>query len=219
MSETGKPAEPSFLSRWSRRKVDAATQDQAGAAPALRPAPLPVMPSTSTGAAASEKSPETPHPEPTLPSGSQVKTQLPSIESLTHDADFSPFMAGDVDPGLRNQAMKKLFSNPHYQFAQMDKLDIYIDDYSQPDPIPMEMLRQMNQAKSLLLFDDEEEAAPPQPGPAAGGQEDTALVVPGSNSADKAGTGTDGESDALNAPSKTVEIVDPSDTGRSNNRP
>jgi hypothetical protein len=58
---------------------------------------------------------------------------------------------------LRNQAMKKLFSNPHYQFAQMDKLDIYIDDYSQPDPIPMEMLRQMNQAKALFLFEDDED--------------------------------------------------------------
>jgi hypothetical protein len=40
----------------------------------------------------------------------------------------------------------------------MDRLDIYIDDYSQPDPIPESMLRQMVSAKFLNLFKAEEEA-------------------------------------------------------------
>jgi hypothetical protein len=57
--------------------------------------------------------------------------------------------------------MKKLFTDPHYGFDNMDKLDIYLDDYSKPDPIPLEMLRGLNQAKRLFLFDDEEKAAPP----------------------------------------------------------
>jgi hypothetical protein len=34
----------------------------------------------------------------------------------------------------------------------MDRLDIYIDDYSIPDPIPMEMLKRMVQSESLGLF-------------------------------------------------------------------
>jgi hypothetical protein len=52
--------------------------------------------------------------------------------------------------------MKKLFTDPHYNV--MDRLDIYIDDYSQPDPIPESMLRQMVSAKFLNLFKTEEEA-------------------------------------------------------------
>jgi hypothetical protein len=39
----------------------------------------------------------------------------------------------------------------------MDGLDVYIDDYNKPDPIPPEMLRQLASAKFLKLFDDEEE--------------------------------------------------------------
>ena len=40
--------------------------------------------------------------------------------------------------------MKKLFSDPH--FNVMDGLDTYIDDYGKPDPIPLSMLRRMNQS-------------------------------------------------------------------------
>ena len=66
-------------------------------------------------------------------------------------------MSRGVEPGVRNAAMKKLFSDPH--FNVMDRLDIYIDDYSQPDPLPLSMLRQMASAKFLNLFDDDEEEA------------------------------------------------------------
>jgi hypothetical protein len=40
--------------------------------------------------------------------------------------------------------MKKLFSDPH--FNVMDGLDSYIADYGKPDPIPLSMLRLMNQS-------------------------------------------------------------------------
>ena len=67
--------------------------------------------------------------------------------------------------------MKQLFTDPH--FNVMDRLDIYIDDYSIPDPLPQSMLRQMASAKFLNLFDDEEEngkkaaaGATPDPAPA-----------------------------------------------------
>jgi len=55
---------------------------------------------------------------------------------------------------VKSAAMKKLFSDPH--FNVMDGLDTYIDDYNKPDPIPLAMLRQMNQSKLLRLFDDDE---------------------------------------------------------------
>jgi Protein of unknown function (DUF3306) len=78
---------------------------------------------------------------------------LPSIDSLTTESDFTPFMAKDVPAGLRNQAVKKLFADPRY--GLIDQMDIYIADYTQPDPIPMEMLRMMHQSKALGLFDDD----------------------------------------------------------------
>jgi hypothetical protein len=39
----------------------------------------------------------------------------------------------------------------------MDGLDIYIDDYSKPDPIPMDMLKKLNQSHMLGLFKTAEE--------------------------------------------------------------
>ena len=53
--------------------------------------------------------------------------------------------------------MKKLFSDPH--FNVMDGLDTYIDDYGKADPIPLSMLRRMNQSAVLGLFAEEAAAA------------------------------------------------------------
>jgi hypothetical protein len=61
-------------------------------------------------------------------------------------------MARGVAPEVKNAAMKKLFADPH--FNVMDRMDIYIDDYGLPDPLPLAMLRQMTSAKALNLFDD-----------------------------------------------------------------
>jgi hypothetical protein len=82
---------------------------------------------------------------------------LADAQQLTPDSDFTGFMARGVAPEVKNAAMKKLFADPH--FNVMDRLDIYIDDYSQPDPLPLAMLRQMTSAKTLNLFDDEPEQA------------------------------------------------------------
>ena len=86
---------------------------------------------------------------------SPIPDALPSLDSLTPQSDFSPFMARDVDPQLRNLAMKKLFTDPHYNV--MDRLDIYIDDYSIHQPLSLDIIRQMSISKTLGLFDDEEE--------------------------------------------------------------
>jgi len=48
----------------------------------------------------------------------------------------------------------------------MDGLDVYIDDYSKPDPIPESMLRKLAHAKGLL-FDEKEEEEEPGEKPAA----------------------------------------------------
>lgn len=156
MSEASKPADggESFLSRWSRRKIEEKAADKAVVSSVDGDIQAP---NSSIGGPSGAKMAGTPLPERTLPSETEQKAPLPAIDSLTVDADFSPFMARDVDPALRNQAMKKLFTDPHYQFENMDKLDIYIDDYSKSDPIPLEILKKMYQSRALSIFDDEED--------------------------------------------------------------
>jgi hypothetical protein len=79
---------------------------------------------------------------------------LPSLESLTFDSEFSPFMQPEVDDGLRRMALKKLFSDPH--FNRIDGLDVYIDDYTGADPIPPELLeRLMKDHRKLFARDDQ----------------------------------------------------------------
>jgi hypothetical protein len=59
---------------------------------------------------------------------------LPPVDSLTIESDFSPFMAREVDPGVKRAALKTLFRDE--RFNVMDGLDVYIDDYTKPAPIP-----------------------------------------------------------------------------------
>jgi hypothetical protein len=91
----------------------------------------------------------------TLPSAT-----LDDVEKIDRFApDFSSFMKPDVDPVVQQAALKKMFSDPH--FNVMDGLDIYIDDYSKPDPIPMEMLKRMVQSDMLNIFrKDKDEEVP-----------------------------------------------------------
>lgn len=151
---------PGFLGRWARRKTDAA-QGKPVAEP-VPPVSVPVAAApvvSSPGRVESLPAPATdraPEPEKIL--------SLDDVKLLNKDSDFKPFMAGNVGPEVRNAAMKKLFADPHFNI--MDGLDIYIDDYSKPDPIPESMLRQMTSSKFLKLFDAEEDADP-QKTPAA----------------------------------------------------
>jgi hypothetical protein len=74
--------------------------------------------------------------------------ELPSIEKLTFDSDYRGFFHPKVDENLRRAALKRLFSDPH--FNVMDGLDVYIEDYSRPDPLPAAMLAQLKQAQKIL---------------------------------------------------------------------
>jgi hypothetical protein len=75
---------------------------------------------------------------------------LPAVDTLTPESDFSGFMHPKVDPDLRRAALKKLFSDPH--FNVMDGLDTYIDDYSKADPLPPGMLAGLRQAQNILAW-------------------------------------------------------------------
>lgn len=144
-----------FLSRWARVKRSQKQETPLLAAEDADKSLPAALPNTSIDALSEPKIAEKAGPEPTLSRG-PATVELPSLESLTPQSDFSPFMAKDVDSQLRNKAMKKLFTDPHYNI--MDRLDTYIDDYSVHTPLPLEVIRQMNIAKTLGLFDDEETA-------------------------------------------------------------
>ena len=83
---------------------------------------------------------------------------LDDVAKLTKDSDFSTFVSADVGDDVHHAAMKKLFSDPHYNI--MDGLDIYIDDYSKEDPLPAGMLEKMVQSSMLGLFKKVEEKLP-----------------------------------------------------------
>ncbi|PUE62413.1 hypothetical protein B9Z36_02330 [Limnohabitans sp. Rim8] len=146
-----------FLSRWSRRKADVRegrplaelTPAPSGAEPGKLPTRAPNAAAFADTASPVARAAQT-HESEARPAPTLADTQ-----QLTPESDFTGFMARGVAPDVKNAAMKKLFTDPH--FNVMDRMDIYIDDYSQPDPLPMAMLRQMTSAKTLNLFDDEPE--------------------------------------------------------------
>ena len=152
--------EDGFLSRWSRRKRELAKGGVADAPPvvAVPPTvPVKVVPVTAPPLAPVAAPPAVADtPAATEPATDPPPT-LEDVAQLTPASDFSRFVKAGVDQDVQRAAMKKLFSDPH--FNVMDGLDTYIDDYGKPDPIPLAMLRQMNQSQLLGLFDHEEAEA------------------------------------------------------------
>jgi hypothetical protein len=151
-----------FFSRWSQRK-----QAVAKGLPVAEPAipASPVESSELTGSSQSLQSPKA-APQELASGATEAKSSelpakpLPSLDdarALTPTSDFQPFMRPGVTADVRNVAMKKLFTDPH--FNVMDGLDIYIGDYNTPDPMPEGMLQKMVGAQLLGLFDKPDEAA------------------------------------------------------------
>ena len=162
-----------FFSRWSRRKAEDTAQAQA-AERAARPAsaippsvpasrlPAGAVSADSTGVAAKGADAQA-DPEPcTAPASPPSGPTLDDVRGLSADSDFKPFVGRAVSPEVRNAAMKKLFADPH--FNVMDGLDIYIDDYSKPSPLPAELLRKMVSAQFLQMVEEEKPAPGEPPG-------------------------------------------------------
>lgn len=146
-----------FLSRWSRRKVQAVRGEPLPAEPPVAPAPVAAVPAPAA-VVAEAKAPAAPPAEPPDP-----PPTMDDVRRLTPQADFTRFVKADVDPGVKQAALKTLFSDPH--FNVMDGLDTYIDDYGKPDPLPASMLRKMVQSQFLGLFTETPAtpAVPPEP--------------------------------------------------------
>ncbi|MGB1108739.1 MAG: DUF3306 domain-containing protein [Gammaproteobacteria bacterium] len=136
-----------FLSRFSRRKAEARQQTLVDS---QAPAEAPSVD-------------ETPAP-PEL-----TDADMPPLESLSFDSDFSGFMSPKVSETLRRQALRKLFLSP--EFNVVDGLDEYAEDYTKFEAlgdivtadmkheIEMQARREAEKAKQALLEDE----APTEP--------------------------------------------------------
>jgi hypothetical protein len=132
MNERKPGAEP-FLSRWSRRKLEAART------PVESRPPAPVT--TPADAAAA--------PPPAAASvPASAADALPPVESLTFDSDFSAFLKPGVEPSLQRAALRKLLRDP--RFNVMDGLDTYIDDYTKASPLDPSVIKDMVSARYLF---------------------------------------------------------------------
>lgn len=141
-------SEEGFFRRWARLK------SSGGAAPAEAPrAPLePQHAPAPAHAPAAGATPEAEAPRAPLPT-------LEDAARLTPDADFSAFVARDVDQSVRRLALKKLFADPH--FNTIDGLDIYMNDYNKAAPLTPAMLASLKHAQGLVtrLLDDRQKEA------------------------------------------------------------
>jgi len=145
MSESGKPGRASaqaeesaelpqdedFLQRWSQRKARAraATRPEAEEADSQ---------AQDTGADLAAEAP-----------GDE---DMPPLETLDQDSDYSGFLSPRVSEELRRLALRKLFHGPKFNIT--DGMDDYAGDYSKMEPlgdiVTADMRFHMERAKERL---------------------------------------------------------------------
>ncbi|WP_177207784.1 DUF3306 domain-containing protein [Massilia yuzhufengensis] len=139
-----------FLRRWARLK---STGPEDAPAPIVPPAPMaPAAPPVDAAPIDGPGEPAEAAPPAPLPT-------MEDAERLTPGADFSAFVAKGVDKSVHRLALKKLFTDPH--FNVVDGLDIYMSDYNIPSPLTPAMLASLQHAQGLVarLLDDQQKAA------------------------------------------------------------
>jgi len=92
-----------FIGRWSRRKQQALLQQKDASKIAMA----------------------TPD---TIDAPQLTDADMPPIDSLTEDSDYSGFLSPKVSEALRKQALRKLFHSPAFNIC--DGLDDYDGDYT-----------------------------------------------------------------------------------------
>ena len=135
------------LSRWSRRKLEA--QQAVEAETVERAVPE------------AEARDEIAEEKPVL-----TDADMPDLDSLTEDSDYSGFMSEGVSDELRNLALRKLFRSSVFNIR--DGLDEYDDDFTQfeklGDIVTSDMKHQMEVQEQKLRekLAAEAEAEPPE---------------------------------------------------------
>ena len=169
----GEPGEgEAFLERWSRLKTTARRE--------ARSPPGDGGDATHGGEAPTAAR----HPDTDGTAG----RVLPDLASLDQDADYSAFLAADVEPELRRRALRKLFHSP--KFNVCDGLDDYCDDFTQFAPlggiVTADMRHQLERVAREAL--DRVEGTEPRAGAgaAAGGGSSTQATPSGDDDPEEA---------------------------------
>ncbi len=95
---------------------------------------------------------EQPEEKPGVPEARREEEPAPPlqpVEELNPDSDFKPFMNAKVDPEMRRSALKKLFTDAHYNIP--DPFEAYSEDYTKSEPIPEKMLRAINRVRDVAV--------------------------------------------------------------------
>ncbi len=167
-----------FTGRWSRLKTEARASALVEAEPVADQPPL--APVSDAGTQPPEVAEEKP-------------TELPPIETLTRESDYSLFMRADVGSDIRMQALRKLWTlDPH--FAAIDISECHSIDFNAVQTFPEGLKNTIYRVGSGMVEAVEEieraeaekarlaaAAAPPEP-------ESTDIVeVPSNEASPKAG--------------------------------
>ena len=170
MSGNPQDEQEGFLERWSRRK----TLARQGEVP-----PEPAADNEAESPEAADPALDTPPLEERVtpgPSGEEAQVpaetdpELPPLESLSEDSDYSVFMGKSVPADLKQEALRKLFHSP--KFNVRDGLDDYDLDFTNPEPLGDIVTAEMRyrierELERLAGLDEDEENAEDAPTVAA----------------------------------------------------
>jgi hypothetical protein len=138
----------SVLSRWSRRKLEADELESA------------IEESVSPNGEIDQTLPATEEVD-AVEKPLLTDADMPDIESLDEDSDFSGFMSTGVSDELRNLALRKLFKAPVFNIR--DGLDEYDEDYTYfeklGDIVTCDMKHQIEMQEQKLREAEAAEAA------------------------------------------------------------
>jgi hypothetical protein len=154
MSKERKPgvADPttsdeSFLERWSRRKKEARDGPDPAADDLVALDGASDL--ESAGPEDADSQPVAPAEADSLAEDAPGDEDMPSIEDLTDDDDYSAFFSPRVSPGLRKKALARLFRSPKFNIR--DGLDDYDDDYTMFKPLGGTITAEMRHRAEDLL--------------------------------------------------------------------
>ena len=189
-----------FSARWSRRK----TAERERAKDGELAATLDPAESQLKSAALTNTEPETEKDsEIEAEPGSEAETapeiapeDLPDVDSLGKDSDYTPFMQTGVPEWLRRKALRKLWlSDP--LLANLDGLNDYDDDYSAIGMVAQEIVSRYKPGRGYL--DDKEAEASAEDAPKEDSKEDIENISDAEE---------EPESDAAEADVEGAEIAD-----------
>ena len=162
--ETNEMLDDGFFTRWSRRKSDVMRGDE----PADEPVPESPADDATTPSDSAETEEVRIDPRTGKAYDELTDADMPPLESLTQDSDVSMFLARNISPELRRQALRTLFRGP--KFNKVCLCAEYAGDYTtwQPlgDVVPHDwkraIVREAERAKKKLAeaMEDSGESSP-----------------------------------------------------------